>query len=296
MALYIGNNANEPTDIYLGSNKIKEIYLGNNLVWPTIKKLDGNYLAVAFGNNIFVAVGDNVASYSTDGISWKKSDSISYSGVFYKIIFANGYFYALSNYSIIKSQDGKTWSGVTLSNAVRDITYGNGKIVVLQNPGTKIYISDGNITQWTQKERNNSFSGDRAIAYGNGKFTTYSGYSTDLETWTSVNVEGNSNISSIIYADNKFVTSAGIYYSTNAIDWKKETGDNMNAMTYGNNKFVGVMAYYVIYSNNTSTWDKSMISNIHTYNSIAYGNNKFVIVGDNKSAYSTNITSWTENI
>jgi len=213
------------------------------------------------------------------------------------------------------------------------IAYGNGKFVAGDYFGKRAWSTDG--VTWTAVDTDTLFYYDgflgniSAIAYGNGKFVAVGGgskiaYSTDGTTWTAVSgspfvdplpffaIAYGSIGSNVVYffAGSSYGQMA---YSQDGVTWNKAFTINafpidincqINAIAYGNGKFVAVgrgkIAYFTdgtgwisvsggIFTN--SLFGPNYYSNI---NAIAYGNGKFVAcAASGRMATSTDGATWT---
>jgi hypothetical protein len=153
-----------------------------------------NINAVAFGNGIFVAVSNtNGITTSTDGITWTARTS-NVSGNLYNVRYLNGNFIAVGTGAnagaggITTSTDGITWTkrntpGTGNSTDLRDVTYGNGYYV--------------------------------AVGMWNTASNAY--YSTNLTTWTALNLSSSNNFLGAYYINNQFVYffNGNIFIGTN---------------------------------------------------------------------------------
>jgi hypothetical protein len=273
--------------------------------------------AIAFGNGKFVA--GTATHFGTWGCFSKMA--ISTDGITWTVVDTGTLFDYVDNY---------VDNGKTTCSSINAIAYGNGKFVACGNRGKMAYSTDG--TTWTAIDTPLfdygylviPFQDIKAIAYGNGKFVAgdYSGQkaiSTDGITWTAVDVgktyDGNP-INAIVYGNGKFVAVSGIRYAKIIfsddgvtwntwserymdLDWKEIIfkADEINAIAYGNDKFVaggneGEMAY----STDGTTWTAVKESGFgrSRITVIAYGNNMFVAGGESypRMAYSTDSITW----
>jgi hypothetical protein len=129
-----------------------------------------------------------------------------------------------------------------------------------------------------------------SIAYGNGKFVGNDGSSsTDGITWTAGT---DSPGGPVIWGNDKFVYASSVKSSAFTKD------DSVNAIAYGNGKFVaGGSRYYngytskIVYSSDGVTWTAVTNNPLSTTDikAIVYGNDKFVSNG----ATSTDGVTWT---
>ena len=212
------------------------------------------------------------------------------------IAYGNGRFIAGGGGEIAYSADGVTWTAVTDSISgffgIYDIAYGGGKFVAVGFQGRMAYSDNGeNWTAVADSKFPGSIDGSiRAIAYGSagntgGRFVAVGGegkmaYSDNGENWLAVE-------------DSTFPAT----YTIGDDDDVYTFSYNINAIAYGNNKFVagggeGKMAYSADGENWTVVEDSTFTYS--SINGIAYGNNRFVAVGSfGEMAYSTDGISWT---
>lgn len=124
----------------------------------------GNWKACAYGNGRWVVVGKSDSNTSmctsTDGVTWSEVSGDPFSG-YGDIIFANGMFVAVANYSgssnttnvIAYSTDGLNWSTAQATPGnYTYITHGDGKFVAYNGTGgsykNKVVVSEDGIN-WT---------------------------------------------------------------------------------------------------------------------------------------------------
>lgn len=216
-------------------------------------------------------------------------------------------------------------------NGWKAITFGNGKFVV---------VGDGNITYSTNgivwEDLYYSLSTHppfRCVTYGGGKFVAIAesdyddslkravsrtAYSTDGVNWTFGEMPFAGDWRGVTYGDGKFVAvcrsrqdgkgAPDAAYSMDGVNWTEttvgEAGDNLEAVAYGNGKFVtfGYIAgnngdrtgYYSTDGINWNTMTLPYVPISKQYTDITFGNGKFVAVTTEKSycAYSTDGVNW----
>lgn len=196
----------------------------------------------------------------------------------------------------------------------KDITYGNGKYVVVGSNGSIAYSADG--VNWTQKTLWGAWVNWYGIAYGNGKFvavckpkqgvydSTYA-YSTDGINWT-VKTEPNTFADKVNYLNGKFYIyeESSVKYSTDGVNWTKVSitpAAGGTVKTYGNGQYVGVSNFGKYWhSSDGINWTCIDVEKgLYPGGCIAFGNGKFV-AGNNLNqniAYSTDGINWkTKNI
>ncbi|WP_461256449.1 sialidase family protein [Treponema sp. R80B11-R83G3] len=298
-------------------NSGKIAYSSDGVTWTAVSNttftnaFNGITWGGTAGNEKFVAVGNGGAvATSPNGVTWTAVADSIFDIWFYAIVWGTDKFVAVGgNASIAYSSDGVTWTkldrqvigGVfgSSNNYIRDIAYSDD----YWGPGTAKFVAVGD----------------------NGKMA----YSSDGVTWTAV---ADSKLNFTIYAiawggnmTNAFVagTPTGkIAFSSDGIIWINRLGDieinstfgewGINAITYGNNKFVAVgwqgkAAYSSQVGDSQSAgWTWTAIANT-TFNTsdnargeirgIAYGNGKFVAVGEtqNDGGSLPHIAYWNDN-
>ena len=146
---------------------------GVNWLYATLGK-SAPWTSVTYANGMFVAVSeDGNAAYSYSGDEWYAYSISNYS---ISKVFSTGdvFICILSNSKkIIYSYDGFAWSEVDvdpenkLSNVYwTDVTYGNGKILLMGNVNTIAYSVD--CVNWTTYQ--SGTNANSKISYGNNKF------------------------------------------------------------------------------------------------------------------------------
>jgi hypothetical protein len=226
-----------------------------------------------------------------------------------------------------------TFGSTGLYSYIRAIAYGGDKFVAGGGGGNMAYSSDG--VTWTAVP-DSTFGTDEihAIAFSGGKFVAGGSdgkmaYSPDGVNWTAIpNGTGagtstfdSQYIEAIAYGgaagQEKFVavgTWGKMAYSFDGINWTaisttvfdyQSVGGTainkgyINAIAYGNGKFVAGDSGGTAYSTDGISWTKSTIDT-YGVNGIAYGSGKFVAVGDiaktgygGTMAYSSDGITWT---
>ena len=177
------------------------------------------------------------------------------------------------------------------------IAYGGGYWVGVSagNPGVSSYSSDDGAT-WTSSTTAPSMGGMAYdICYGNGRFITIAGYSSNSiyasysddggNNWTDISSLGNGNWQSIAY-DEEHSTWVIVGYNNYEVAYSDDNGSSWSnpAITeggwydicYGNGRLVAVGVNCAAWSNDGGqTWNDADIGN-GTWHSVAYGNGKFI--------------------
>ena len=199
----------------------------------------------------------------------------------------------LNNY-VSNNYDYNSWStpqqvGSTLWN---EVTYGNGKFVVVGGSGLVSTSTDGETWLTPQQVGTSIWYG---VAYGNDKFVAVgdSGYvstSTDGTTWSTPQQIGANYWHSVTYGNGKFVVVGNSRYdnyvstSTDGETWltPQQVGTSIwYEVTYGNDKFVAVGdSGYVSTSTDGTTWStRQKVGTSNNWHGVTYGKGKFVIGG-----------------
>ena len=228
--------------------------------------------------NYDISMGSGVIQMSGGG-SFAADNSINYDWIsrtspadykWYGIVYGNGLFVAVaadgSNYSVMTSPDGITWTlcttpipGITW----RSITYGNGYFVVIADGGSGVRSmnSPDGIT-WTARQTVNDTNAWLTVTYGTPGGTP---------TFVAVAYNGTNRI---MYSTNNGNSWTGIT-TYDSIEWF--------GVTFGNGRFVVTPTQngrYAMYSTNGTTWTQSNTVHSLRWGSITYGNGLFVAVSD----------------
>ena len=282
----------------------------NGTTWNAIGKNDNLLCShICFGNGKFVVYTTNFPGYiytTTDGEKWtgiKIPKNYATNGT---VKYINNKFVLAGDTVIYYSDDGENWiqssmAGLEAINYWRDITYGNGKYIMVHTRGASytIIATSTDLENWTQKSIGNGYS-LKYIEYGNGKFVIMTNgtaiiYSTDGENWTILAKALDTNIGpqTIYYGNNLFIIAGGnssrstdIYYtSTDGISWtKRNFGVNglYNSIKYLNNKYYAVSSgsTKILVSSDGTSWSSYILKNrIITMQEIAYGNGILLVQG-----------------
>lgn len=215
----------------------------------------------------FVVIGSGNAYYSDDGFSWTK---VSLPGSVNAVAYGGGKFVAVSkNYCLYSTDYGHTWqqgSGLNETYSYYTIAYGNGRFVCGGTDGAIGYSFDG--INWTTTWVQTSLV--KGIAYGNGRFIAigYSGLCYSSTNGYSWSRPGNSD---------SVIGSTSLYNITYSSELKR-----FIVLTSGGSSGL-------FYSSDGITWYKSSSSSPN-FSGIVYGKDKFVSVGGNST---TAIKYWS---
>jgi len=259
------------------------------------------------GFNYFVAVGDNgVIRKSTNGTTWTTLTS----GTTKRLVSiaqrsASIHLVAIAEDStvLLSHNHGTNWSSIAV-NVPRPITYGSSGTGYAQD-GIRMTTGDG--TNWSYTFP--SISGITSLSHGNGRFVALSGEnrmtSTDLVNWSIATTPhshlgvtfGNGLFVSVGYG-NSTSPNGFVHVSMDGSRWLAQTTPriiNLNAVTYGQGRFVAVGANGTIFSStNGMNWvDRTTGSTTVQLQGVTYGNGAFVAVGTSGAArYSTDGENW----
>ena len=238
--------------------------------------------AIAYGNNKFVAGGSGSGgrskmAISMDGVTWTPVSNPFATYTIFTIAYGLGMFVAGGQSGkMATSTDGITWTDVpwTMSGSshIEAIAYGNNnRFVAVCFNGSMRISTDG--TTWTDKNSYEipfgglpinaiAYDGNKFVAGGSGRMAT----STDGITWTAVShTFGSSSIRAIAYnyysyyygyslfvagGENGRIATSRDYVTWTSVSDSTFGSSQIEAITYGNNKFVAVgrsgkMAYFL---------------------------------------------------
>jgi hypothetical protein len=265
----------------------------------------------------------NVSSYSATGVSyqWKRGDTAS--GAFINITGATSYSYTLvagdaNKFIKLEASNNDTTSPV-LSNTLGPIdanqvakptaSLDSGEVA----PGQKVTLSTTTelaqihytLDNSTPTSNSNLYSSDSGIEITasctlKAIATRYYGMSdSEVLTVSYTLMPGiafspvttsvfSSGINAVAYGNNRFVAAGGsiMGYSSNGTSWTASPSSigTMYGITYGGTRFVAVGSNgRISYSTDGTSWTQYSSTSFETttINSVAYGNNRFVAVGNN---------------
>lgn len=264
-----GNDADLNSVTY-GNNRFVAVGVGgatwsssDGAAWEiNIADTASNFSSVTYGDGRFVALDNNSTVHiSSDGLSWTKISPIT-SNHLNSITYGKNVFVAAGGVVdstgaslIYTSLDGSTW---TLADS--GMTYYLQTVVYLDNlflatcfNGTILTSTAG--SNWEKRDIGACVL---SFAYGNGLFVAgcLGGViltSSDAITWTKRNSEMESDIESLVFANNQFVAVGmryqnqenigEIYSSSDGTTWSPENTVKINGLksvTIGNDRFVTV--------------------------------------------------------
>ena len=214
---------------------------------------------------------------------------------------------------------GPEWTMVSPSPFARetsDIAFGNGKFIAvgshdIGSSASRVASSTDGVN-WSLIENTPAGFVPQAIAYGNDRWVTNNGYSTDGTSWTLVDWTGVLDYSKIVYGNQKFVAIGSqnkIACSTDGTSWTElqnlpfsGNSESIYGIAFGGGKFVAVggsnSAGKIATSTDGETWTTVSPTvfnsgNFKSINCIAYGGGKFVASNSKATAYSSDGTNWT---
>lgn len=311
----------KPKQIYYGSAKIKEAWLGDTKLWsssvPTLVTVGNNgkiYYSLDMitwkqatvisslinngsevtitndGNKFVILTIQNGVIYSfcsEDGINWTSVTPTGMIGTPTSIEYHNGIFVASSTYGLYYSYNGVNWTSSLTSTSyyIIQVKYLNGRFVAVGTSGKTFYSYDG--ISWTAMTIVLSIPGNIAngsystVTYGNGVYIMSGGYITDD------NIVRNNSLFS--YDGATWTTYANIY-------------DGISSLTHGKSVFVGALRGVSISeqgfvvqadSNPVTRWTRTMFE--PSFYDVKYVPEigKFIAVGDKSAFYSLDGANWT---
>lgn len=281
----------------------------NALVIQTCKALsEGSKGALVFGNGVFLKDDDDSISRSEDLINWEKvRTTIAYPG---KLKYLNGQFIVLNTLSsdvkeIACSDRGQMWKRYERDIEMyiqRDITYGNGKYVLVGGAAVQkskpiVMVSD-DLQNWTV-----AMSGERMYAdslrFYCGKFfirvrtyieaeSNYSSkyyYSEDGISWTEdpmvyLGVYGNGKVLYKFEKSVEGVKGSYIYRSDDGINWNVDEirlpQYTLDEILFCEDRFFVPYTGGIMYSFDGEDWQVIEDSKLSNINGICHDGEKFV--------------------
>lgn len=306
----------KPKQIYYGSDKIKEAWLGDTKLWsssvPTLVTVgrkgkvyysldmttwinatvlsslvnNGGRVTITNDGNKFVILtiysGIIYSFYSEDGINWTSVTQTGMIGEPTSIEYKQGIFVASSTYGLYYSYDGVNWLR-TITNHINRVKFLNGRFLAVGASGKSYYSFDG--INWTVMTISNAIPSDIAtatyldVAYGNNSYIMTSPIDNSTTNNTLVSYDG--------------LTWSKVIYPYNSI----------YSFTCGKGMFVGAMygdalsakgLCYQTETNVETRWNR-LINNSTALLQVKYivELGKFIAVGDRAAYYSLDGVSWT---
>ena len=266
-------------------------------------------VGAAYGLGKFVVGGydegnensTNEIYYSSDnGATWQRG-TLPSGSVVQVVRFLNGAFFAVHNfftsagaseYRILRSTDGVTWTSVATSvNPIGDIAFGGGHYVATP----ALFSSDGK----TWKENGlTSANAPFAVVYAQGRFFGVSGSTTytsaDGSSWTAVGTAPNLSNNTLSFGLGQYVlassggtTPLGIYTSYDGSVWNLRTTSFALDIEFVNGRFLATPGdNTAITSENGITWKTCPTDTINNNQPVAFGNGTYLL-GAESSTFST---------
>lgn len=217
----------------------------------------GPLYAVAWGDGKFVALGGLKARVSPDGYTWSDY-SIAPAVSYYRIVYADGYWYAAGAYgSVSIAYDVTSWSaaqtGVTTD--LRGVAYGDGLVVVVGFGGViiKAESGDSSFSSVTSGTTQNLYGVCRGVVEGLPLWVAVGAAGTiltspDGSVWTSASSPVSSQFSDVAYAGGRFIATINaltpnVVTSADGVVWTIEVSSGSsqhNGIASNGAIFVGV--------------------------------------------------------
>jgi hypothetical protein len=247
-----------------------------------------NLQGVAYGSKNFVAVGNEGAILtSDDGVTWT-DHSLGYGPPLFGVAWGNGMFVAVGgNGHIITSPDGSTWTlrYYEYEDVLNSVAY-TGKTFVavgsLPTGGSLILTSPNGLT-WAPC--------NQGAVTGNINVTNVD---HNAEPFASIGY-GSFPLYSVAYGNNTFMAVGrdGIMTSNDGIVWQQQDLDmntHLDGIVFADNTFVAVGNKGIIYTSPDGTyWTRQSPCTQNDLTGITYGNNTFVAATTNKTIIQSGI-------
>jgi len=287
----------------------------DSIAWSNRTVTSGALSAVTYGVGRFVAIGSSGGSLtSPDGMNWTRHASSS-PPFSYGIAFRNGTF-VLAGDGLWSSTNGVAWAShySEYPNSLNSVTACPDMFVAVGNAGSIVTSVDG--TNWIRRSAGTWLSLYALAASSNAVLAVGGRGATLLcsnnGTWTYQNVGSSTYMSSVVYADGRFVAAGGgnggptIFQSSNGVSWTSQIqpGAYLNAITFAEKQFVVVggdgygINGFIKTSSNAVNWTSRVIPTTNSLHQICYGNGQFVAAG-NRGVILTSAdrgATWTERI
>lgn len=305
----------KPKQIYYGSDKIKEAWLGNLKLWsssvPTLVTVgrkgkvyysldmttwinatvlsglvnNAGRVTITNDGNKFVLLtiynGTIYSFYSEDGINWTSVTPVGMAGEPTSIEYKQGIFVASSTGGLYYSYNGVNWQR-TITNHMNRVKYLNGRFLAVGASGKSYYSFDG--INWTAMSISNAIPGDIATA-------TYLDvtYGNNCYIMTSPKDDANTN--------NTLVSYDGFTWSKVIFPY-----NSIYSFTCGKGIFVGAMygdsvsekgLCYQTEANVETRWIRLNSSTALLQVKYIVELGRFIAVGDRTAYYSLDGVSWT---
>lgn len=200
-----------------------------------------SWWSVTFGNGLFVAVSNggvgNRVMTSPDGITWT-GRTASISAQWTAVTYGNELFVAVGFGSkVMTSPDGSTWTTRNAAGIVsdwNDVAFGGGQFVAVGDSGDIVRSSNG-IT-WVDS----ASPGHKlvAVTYGDGHFVALDQDVTFIDRFETV-----AGVTAFVATDIAVANTPQLVTSTDARTWLTQTAphdSNWSSVVFGNGRFVAV--------------------------------------------------------
>jgi YVTN family beta-propeller protein len=323
----------------------------DSVTWTTRNSgVTANLNGITFANAQYLAVGDGATLLaSTNGISWTANNnaniaatrnigtSSAVASTLKSITYANGKYVAVGGDPgnvatqlgitgrIITSTDSLTWTSVYptggMGTPLNHVLFANGKFVAAVPDMKGCYVSaDGVAWAFAQPAAQQTQFSLLEITYANGRYVGVGsagniGISTDASNWSRINTGTNNPITSLAFANGKFVALSAneALYTSDAVTTLTRSPEgnfyNPTMMAAG----MGGVGYNIRYLNglyiavdnqgrvvtspDAVTWTEHSIPGLTVNGALtaaAYGNGRYVVVGMNGIiATSTDAVTWS---
>ncbi len=286
---------------------------------------------IVSGNGIFAAVGaEGVVVTSADAKLWIERYSFRVNrNTLGSVAYLNGMFVAVGDEgAVVASTNGETWvhqpfAGYKISPGSSSgggtnfvgIAYGNGTYTAIANAGW--FAASASLSSLVLRKTGitNRLSG---IAYGKGLFVAVGdrliATSPDGTNWTVnpaleiLNPGLGVKLNAITFERDLFVAvgstpsfsvfrgpTGAIFTSEDGMNWSDHSSDafyGLQAVTYGNNRFVSVGNGSVAISADGTNWKWAALPG-RVLGSIAYGNGLFVAVEGVRGSFTTSTVDYS---
>lgn len=276
--------------------------------WASLPGQFVQLIGISYGNGIWIAAGYRNGGFlltSTDGITWTPAalpTSEDFNNNFLASAdYGGGQFVAVGDGGLIEtSTDAVTWVRRQAGGQMRPV----GTSGEAGNYGPP---DQSALDTWTPRYKLPASSGPSFlgfVAFGNGTFAAVgnnvSETSTDGVHWDLHSSGPKANgLNALTFGDGKFVgVSAGgtVHTSTDGVNWdsRQSPSGNLYGVGYGNGTFVAVgQGASLLISTDAVTWVSSSAGVNSELDAVAYGNGQFVVVGPNVALTSPDGIKWT---
>jgi len=274
----------------------------------TVHNAKMNYRSVIYAKGLFVVGGsEGTILTSPDGEEWTKENSATFRDIV-GIAYGNNLFVAIGSWgTIITSPDGRQWAGERLGDlplpseilqsllllAPNDVTFGNGRFVVVSGEGRIRTSLDAQ--KWKDPDYmplGMTFRSLYGVTYSNGLFVAVGINGTiltspDGEKWDEQSSGTKNSLTDVCFGNGLFVavgSEGTILTSPDGKTWTRQDSgirNNLLGITYGNGLFVAVGSEgTILISPDGRSWTKQNSGTTKHLHDVAYGNGLFVAVGD----------------